>query len=172
MRSQYLYGYANPGYHPGYGSGYGYYPGTPYGPGAGYVMPPLAPAYAPASAADSQPQSSMQSVASLTSYPLDAGSSASSSNINWPVGLRVLAPTDVGGLRQQVQDLFAAMTLQRASGTAVNPQLAAEARHALDRLQRLVNQDKMKAGLPQAVNQEAERFVAKLRDALHKLQEA
>lgn len=188
MRSRYLYGYANPGYSPGYSYGGTPYGGIPYG-----GMPYPAPAYGVGAGsggggscgsgscgANSDPiQTSMQSFASLPGSATDSASAGPAAGVpvdgtlmTWPVGLRVLAPTDVGGLRQQVHDLFEALAAQKASGTTLNARLAAEANHALDRLQRLVNADKEKAGLPQAVNQEAERFIARLRKALNKLQEA
>ena len=178
-RSRMMYGYANPGYYPG---------GMPYGYGIPYAQPSMGypSMYGAGYSGSSSPsyaastQSSMESVASLPPYP---GSGASSQanhrgvvvdgvRMEWPVGLRVLAPTEVGGLRQQVEQLFEAISIQRTSGTGVNPSLSAIAQHALDRLQGLVNQDKDKAGLPLAVNQEAERFVGKLRQTLARMKQA
>lgn len=182
-RSRTLYGYANPGYYPAQGVPYAY--GIPYMPSIAY--PPMFPAgyaggydggvsasYAPSA------QSSMQSIASI---PPNLGTGAATETkqggivvdgvrMEWPVGLRVLAPTEVGGLRQQVEQLFEAISVQRTSGVGINDALTATAQHALDRLQRLVNQDKEKAGLPLAVNQEAERFVAKLRQVLTRMKQA
>jgi hypothetical protein len=178
-RSRMMYGYANPGYYPG---------GVPYGYGVPYTQPSIAypPMYGAGYAGGGSPdyasstQSSMASIATLPPY---SGSGASSQathggvvvdgvRMEWPVGLRVLAPTEVGGLRQQVEQLFEAISIQRASGAGMNESLTAAVQHALDRLQRLVNQDKNKAGLPLAVNQEAERFVAKLRQTLAKMKQA
>jgi hypothetical protein len=83
--------------------------------------------------------------------------------IDWPLGLRILAPEEEGGVRQQIETLFNVAASQTDSGDA---RVAEELGKALEKLRKLLVRDKERMGLPMAVNRESELFVKKLKAAL------
>jgi hypothetical protein len=89
-------------------------------------------------------------------------------HVRWPLGLRLLASDDGGDLRDQVEALMLILADQR-SQDAADPDLLREAHRAVDKLQRLVGQDKEQARVPLAVCEEAESFLDRLRKALRLL---
>lgn len=92
--------------------------------------------------------------------------------IRWPIGLRVLAPTESNGLRQEVETFFQRIAQDKAKGKKVDPHVVKDLRHDLDRLQALILQDEnQRWSQSWDTYQQAQRFVAKLRHALDRLQQ-
>lgn len=112
-----------------------------------------------------------QSDTSQPALHAELSAPAAEAALEWPVGLRVVAPEPTEPLRQQIESSLTVLRQQKAAGGTLDAHLAAAAMQALDRLWELVLRDKQEARLPLAVSEEAERFVAKLRGALRKLQQ-
>jgi hypothetical protein len=82
--------------------------------------------------------------------------------ISWPLGLRILAPEEQGGVRQHIEALFQLKTNQ---AEAADTRIADELGQSLAKLRTLLLRDRERMGLPQAVNRESEIFVQKLKAA-------
>jgi hypothetical protein len=85
--------------------------------------------------------------------------------LRWPIGLAILAAPGADDLSEQVEALFEEAARQAAAGP-VNPELAKEARQAVQKLRRLLLKEKTERfGMPLAVYHESERFLNKLERA-------
>src|SRR5207245_762104 len=88
--------------------------------------------------------------------------------VDWPLGLRILPPSEKAGeLRQQLDGL---LQLAASHGDSqVNPHLVEASRVAVEELHELLR-SKKSAYLAQHTYNEADRFLEKLADALKLLQ--
>jgi len=104
----------------------------------------------------SREDKSMSRLLTASGVPNDNG------QLRWPIGLVILAAPGADELGGQIEALFEESARQAASGP-VNPVLAEEARHAVQKLRRLLLKDKSERFLmPLTVYQESERFLNKL----------
>jgi hypothetical protein len=89
--------------------------------------------------------------------------------MNWPLGLQILAPEENGGPRQRIDGIFQILAVQELSGQ-VDRDTVTEGKKAVDQLQRRVTRDKDRMGLTVAVHKEAQAFVNNLREVLRGLE--
>jgi hypothetical protein len=158
----------------GYGSGSMMY-------GAGSSMPSYSSGsesspqgYAASGAAGNldqgMPTASIQTTRLATANILSAmGVSNEGGRISWPFELRVMGPSEVTGLRTNLEGLLQLLATQAASGQ-VNPQVVDAARQAVNRLDTLLLQDKERGGFGMTSFEDSERFLRQLRDGLKRLQ--
>jgi hypothetical protein len=164
--------YANPT--GGYGSGAMMY-------GAGSSMPSYSSGYGDSSQGyagsgaagypdQGIPTASMQTTTLTPASILSAmGVPNEGGQITWPFELRVMGPTEVTGLRTQLEGLLQLVAMQAGSGQ-VNPRAVDAARQAVNRLDALLLQDKKRGGLGMTSFEDSERFLRQLRHGLELLQ--
>jgi hypothetical protein len=139
---------------PMFGMGYGGMGMNSYGGGgngSGYSMQPPPP-----------PPRSMQSYA-----PLQQGgvSAPSGELLNWPVGLRVIGPSqETQALRQEI-DYEVRLTLEQAARGPVDTNLLAQTHRAVGQMRRLLEDSEWK--LSRGIVLDARQFLDRLAEALN-----
>jgi hypothetical protein len=163
--------YANPT--GGYGSGsmmYGAGSSMPsYSSGYGYGSQGYGGSGAAGNLDQGIPTASMQTTLTPANILSAIGVPNEDGRITWPFELRVMGPTEVTGLRTQLEGLMRTVAMQAASGQ-VNPRALDAARRVVNRLDVLLLQDKERGGLGMTSFEDSDRFLHQLRDGLKLLQ--
>lgn len=140
-----------------YGSGYGSGYGGGSGGGSAFQPPIMAPAVF-STAAEEEPNTSLDAL----------GLPNSGGHLDWPLGLRVLAPgLEARALRQQTDQLLQTAALASTTGQ-VNPRVIKETSQTVQRLRRMLSHEGS-ACLASATTAEAQQFLDKLEHVLDTL---
>jgi hypothetical protein len=158
----------------GYGSGammYGAGSSMPsYSSGYGYGSQGYAGSDAAGNLDQGIPTANMQTTTLAPAHILSAmGVPNEGGQITWPFELRVMGPSEVTGLRTQLEGLLQLLAMQ-AAREQVNPRAVDAARQAVNRLDALLLQDKERGGLGMTSFEDSERFLRQLREGLKRLQ--